>query len=102
MLLFLSARKINASSLGLSSTSKITLVSISMLLETRDCEIESAPLVQLCIGPNTASVPMNDALNASSGVNWSSDFRHQLPEFDEQSVVLSLGGDFLGRIDLGR
>src|SRR5207248_5735199 len=40
MLLFLRARRVKASSLGSSSTNKITLFSIFYLHEIRECEIE--------------------------------------------------------------
>src|SRR5437868_4629760 len=63
MLLFLRARRVKASSRGLSSTSKITLFSISSLLEIREREIEGCPLIHLPFSPDAPAVPVDDALD---------------------------------------
>src|SRR5260370_8699822 len=63
MLLFLSARSVKTSSLGLSSTSKITLLSISYLLGSWESKKERRPLINFPLAPDPASMSMNDPLN---------------------------------------
>src|SRR6266404_3661295 len=63
MLLFFRARSVSASSLGLSSTSRITLWFISCLLGIRECEIERRALVHGPFGPDAPSMPVDDSLH---------------------------------------
>src|SRR5256714_1858777 len=63
MLLFLSARSVSASSLGLSSTRRITLLSMFRLLEVGEGEIEGCPLAHGPLGPDPAPVTVDDTLD---------------------------------------
>src|SRR5258708_24098211 len=63
MLLFFSARSVSGSSLGLSSTSRITLLFISCLLGIWECEIERRALVHGPFGPDAPSMPVDDPLH---------------------------------------
>src|SRR6059058_1370733 len=63
MLLFLRARSVSASSFGLSSTSRITLLSMSRLLEVGDGEVEGRPLVHSPFGPDSSAVAVDDTLH---------------------------------------
>src|SRR5947209_2305430 len=64
MLLFFKARRVKASSLALSSTSRITLLSISYLLKVREREVEGRSPINRAFSPDAASVPIDDALNS--------------------------------------
>src|SRR5256714_6544645 len=63
MLLFLRARSVSASSLGLSSTRRITLLSIFRLLEVGECEVEGRPLAHGPFGPDPSAVTVDDTLD---------------------------------------
>src|SRR5437588_5867355 len=63
MLLFLRARSVSASSLGLSSTRRITLLSMFRLLEVGEGEVEGCPLVHGPLGPHPTAVTIDDALD---------------------------------------
>src|SRR2546423_14209687 len=63
MLLLFRARKVKASSLGLSSTSRITLLSISCLPGIWEGEIKGRPFIHGPLGPDASAVSGNDALH---------------------------------------
>src|SRR5256714_1303660 len=63
MLLFLRARSVSASSLGLSSTRRITLLSMFRFLEVGEGEVEGRPLVHGPLGPGATPVTIDDALD---------------------------------------
>src|SRR2546430_13375026 len=64
MLFFFKARRVKASSLALSSTSRITLLSISYLLKVREREVKGRSLFNRAFSPDAASMPIDDALNS--------------------------------------
>src|SRR5581483_8081297 len=63
MLFLRRARKVKASSLGLSSTSKIAFFSISVLPEICQREVEGRAFVHLAFGPDAPAVAADDALH---------------------------------------
>src|SRR5436853_6480362 len=64
MLLFFKARKVKASSLGLSSISRITLFSILSLLIACEAEVKGCSLIYCALGPNTPAVAIDNALDS--------------------------------------
>src|SRR5690349_16857618 len=64
MLPFFKARSVNASSLGLSSTSSITLLSIHILLHIRQCKVKCCSVIDLAFGTHDSAVAVNDPLNS--------------------------------------
>src|SRR5687768_6901618 len=63
MLFFFSARSVNSSSSGLSSTSKITLSLISPPFSSLKREIKCRALIDFPFGPDFAAVAVHDALD---------------------------------------
>src|ERR1043165_2680838 len=63
MLLLRSARRVSASSRGLSSTSRITLLFISPLSGRGQCEVEGRARADLALGPDAPAVAADDALD---------------------------------------
>src|ERR1044072_5100202 len=63
MLLFFRARRVRASSLGLSSTSRITLLFISCLPGIRQSEIEGGSFIHLALCPDTSAMTAHAPLH---------------------------------------
>src|SRR5712692_6577178 len=89
MLFFLRARRVSASSSGLSSTSR--MVSFVMLLSSSQGEIEGCPVVHGTLGPGATPVPMDDPLHRGQSDPGTRELVHPVQPLKRTKQLIGMG-----------
>src|SRR5882724_13287645 len=96
MLLFFKARRVSASSMGLSSTRRMLRSSMGVLLgrgmrAAGEREVEGRALINLAVRPDVAAVATHDALDGCEAYAGSLEFPHRVQSLEHAEQLGGIG-----------